>query len=51
MFVFPVADDSELPPEFVRWAEEPTSPLALAPERVAAGRDAWVQTWTDLMFG
>jgi thiamine transport system substrate-binding protein len=51
MFVFPVADDAELPPEFERWAEEPEAPLALPPDRVAAERDAWVQAWTDLMFG
>ena len=51
MFVFPVTDDAELPEEFVRWAEEPTSPLALRPEQVEAGRERWVQAWTDLMFG
>jgi len=51
MFVFPVADDVELPEEFVRWAEEPASPLALPPEQVAAEGEGWVRTWTDLMFG
>jgi thiamine transport system substrate-binding protein len=51
MFVFPVVDDADLPPEFERWSEEPEEPLALPPERVAAERDAWVQAWTDLMFG
>lgn len=51
MFVFPVVEDAELPPEFARWAEEPEAPLALPPERVAAERDAWVRAWTDLMFG
>ena len=51
MFVFPVVSDAELPVAFVRWAEEPESPLALAPERVSAEREAWVQTWTDLMLG
>lgn len=51
MFVFPVVDDAELPSEFERWSEEPEAPLALPPERVATERDAWVQTWTDLMFG
>jgi thiamine transport system substrate-binding protein len=51
MFVFPVADDAELPGEFQRWAEVPESPLSLPPERVATERDAWVRTWTDLMFG
>jgi thiamine transport system substrate-binding protein len=51
MFVFPVTDDAELPEEFVRWAEEPETPLALPPEQVEAGREHWVRTWTDLMFG
>lgn len=51
MFVFPVVSDAELPPEFVRWAEEPESPLALPPEQVSVEREAWVQTWTDLMLG
>jgi len=51
MFVFPVADDAELPSEFERWSEEPEAPLELPPELVAVERDAWVQAWTDLMFG
>ncbi|MGH2539591.1 MAG: thiamine ABC transporter substrate-binding protein [Actinomycetota bacterium] len=51
MFVFPVADDARLPAEFARWAMEPASPLALPPGQVEAERDAWVETWTDLMFG
>jgi len=51
MFVFPVADDAELPEEFERWATEPASPLVLPPEQVATGREGWVQTWTDVMFG
>ena len=37
MFVFPVADDAELPEEFVRWAEEPATPLRLA-ARAGRGR-------------
>jgi len=51
MFVFPVVDDVELPPVFERWAKEPVSPLSLPAARVAAEREAWVRTWTDLMFG
>jgi thiamine transport system substrate-binding protein len=51
MFVFPVVDDARLPSEFTRWAVEPQAPLALPSERVAAQREAWVQAWTDLMFG
>jgi thiamine transport system substrate-binding protein len=51
MFVFPVVDGVELPPTFERWADEPASPLTLPPARVAVEREAWVRTWTDLMFG
>lgn len=51
MFVFPVVDDARLPSEFTRWAVEPEAPLALPPARVEAQREAWVQAWTDLMFG
>jgi len=51
MFVFPVTDDAELPEEFVRWAQVSSSPLALPAEQVEAGRERWVQVWTDLMFG
>ena len=51
MFVFPVRDDAALPEEFARWATEPPAPLTLPPARVAANREGWVRTWTDLMFG
>jgi thiamine transport system substrate-binding protein len=51
MFVFPVRDDARLPVEFRRWATEPTTPLSLPPEQVAANREGWVRTWTDLMVG
>jgi thiamine transport system substrate-binding protein len=51
MFVFPVRDDARLPVEFTRWATEPPSPLSLPPEQVAANREGWVRTWTDLMVG
>ena len=51
MFVFPVAEDAELPRVFVRWAGVTASPFALPAEQVRSGREGWVQTWTDLMFG
>ena len=51
MFVFPVREDAALPPEFRRWATEPPAPLSLPPEQVAANREGWVRTWTDLMLG
>jgi thiamine transport system substrate-binding protein len=51
MFVFPIVDDAALPDAFERWGKEPVDPFVLPPEQVAAEREAWVRTWTDLMFG
>ena len=50
MFVFPVAEDATLPPEFVRYAVVPDSPLTLSPELIADRRAAWVDRWTDLVL-
>ena len=49
MFVFPVNRDAELPPEFVKHAVVPESPLELAPEEIEANRDDWIGEWTDVV--
>jgi thiamine transport system substrate-binding protein len=46
MFVFPVDPEAELPPEFVRFAVVPESPLELPPEEIEANRDRWIKEWT-----
>jgi thiamine transport system substrate-binding protein len=46
MFVFPVNGEATLPPEFVRYAVVPASPLSLAPEEIEANRARWVDEWT-----
>ena len=48
-FVFPVLPDATLPEVFTDNAEIPDAPLSLPPDQVAAGRDAWVAAWTDVM--
>lgn len=49
MFVFPVNRDAQLPPEFVKFAVVPSAPLGLAPDVIDKNREAWVDTWTDIV--
>jgi len=49
MFVYPVNPDAALPDAFTKYAQTPEHPATLAPDVIAANRDAWIQTWTDAM--
>lgn len=49
MFVYPVTD-VELPPEFVEHGVQPEAPYLLDADAVAAGRDAWIEEWTDIVL-
>jgi thiamine transport system substrate-binding protein len=46
MFVFPVHEAAELPPEFQQFAVIPASPLAIPPAKIEANRDRWIKEWT-----
>jgi thiamine transport system substrate-binding protein len=48
MYVFPVADGVELPPEWAKFAERPTEPYAVDPAEVAANRETWLREWSDV---
>jgi thiamine transport system substrate-binding protein len=50
MFVFPVSLDAKLPPEFAKFAVVPEHPLDLAPERIEANRERWVDEWTRIVL-
>ena len=50
MFVFPVREGVELPPEFVKWAVVPERPLELAPEVIGRNRDRWIREWTSVVL-
>ncbi len=50
MFVFPVNGDAALPEVFVEHAELADEPLELAPDRIGAGRDDWIEEWTDTVI-
>ncbi len=50
MFVFPANPRAKLPDVFRRHAVSAETPATIAPERIDAGRDAWIATWTQIML-
>ncbi len=50
MFVFPVAADATLPPEFVVHAEIAADPFMLDPAEIEAQRDAWTDRWVEIVL-
>lgn len=49
MFVFPANPAAGLPPEFLEFTSIPPKPATMDPADIDAGRDDWIQTWTELM--
>ena len=50
MFVYPVNLNANLPEQFVKYAQAPKQPAALAPDEIAVHRDRWIQEWTDVVL-
>ncbi|MXX51399.1 MAG: thiamine ABC transporter substrate-binding protein [Chloroflexi bacterium] len=50
MFVFPVVEGTELPAEFVEYAQVPAQPAFVAPADIEAKREAWIQAWAEAML-
>jgi thiamine transport system substrate-binding protein len=50
MFVYPVNPNAGLPEEFTKYAQAPEQAAVLAPDVIAENRDAWIQTWTDVVL-
>ncbi len=50
MFVYPVRDDVPLPEAFTKHAIQPAAPLSLEPAVIEAGRDAWINEWTQIVL-
>lgn len=50
MFVYPVQPDTELPTLFTQFAAPPGDFAQLSAEEIDAGRDAWLQQWSDVML-
>jgi thiamine transport system substrate-binding protein len=50
MYVYPVNLSARLPGVFVKYAQIPDQPATLDPAVIAAGRDQWVQAWTQTVL-
>jgi thiamine transport system substrate-binding protein len=50
MFVFPVNRQAVLPDVFERFAVIPEDTAEIAPQAIAAQREAWITDWTELML-
>ena len=50
MFVYPVREGTALPAEFGKHALVPRQPLTLAADRIDAGRDRWIDEWTEIVL-
>jgi thiamine transport system substrate-binding protein len=50
MFVFPVNAAAELPEVFTDYAAIPENPVILDPAVIDAGRDEWIEAWTETVL-
>ena len=50
MFVYPVRRGVALPREFQQHAIVPESPVSFPPDVIAAGRDDWIDSWTEIVL-
>jgi thiamine transport system substrate-binding protein len=50
MFVYPVREGAQVPPEFTKYGPQTKDPETLAPAKIAENRDQWVKSWTSLVL-
>ena len=50
MFMFPANSKAALPDVFRKHAAVSREPVAVAPERIASNREAWIEAWTDAVL-
>lgn len=50
MFVYPANETAALPDVFAQYSHTPAAPVQMAPERIAANREAWIQAWTETVL-
>jgi thiamine transport system substrate-binding protein len=50
MWVYPASTRAALPDIFLRFAPVPSRPSIMSPSAIDAGRDAWIQRWTQIVL-
>ncbi|MBT2674963.1 thiamine ABC transporter substrate-binding protein [Streptomyces sp. ISL-14] len=50
MFVYPVREAAQVPPEFVKYGPQAKDPETMDPAKIADNRDDWVKSWTSLVL-
>jgi len=50
MWVFPANPATPLPDVFLEYAQKAEAPIMLLPEKIEAGRENWIESWTDVVL-
>ncbi|WP_217141729.1 thiamine ABC transporter substrate binding subunit [Streptomyces sp. AC627_RSS907] len=50
MFVYPVREAAQVPPEFVKYGPQAENPQTMDAQKIADHRDQWVKSWTSLLL-
>lgn len=51
MYMYPVSTAVDVPAEWAQWAPPAPTPFAVPPADIAAHRDDWIATWTQIVTG
>lgn len=51
MYMYPVSATVDLPAEWEQWAPLSERPFVVAPDQIAANRDAWLEDWSTTVIG
>ena len=50
MWVFPADPQIPLPEVFIKYTRKADNPVMLTPEAIEAGREKWLETWTETVL-
>jgi thiamine transport system substrate-binding protein len=50
MWVFPADSTIQLPDVFIRYTRKAENPVMLTPEAIEAGRERWLEAWTEIVL-
>jgi thiamine transport system substrate-binding protein len=50
MYMFPAYVSASLPAEFIKYVQMPEKPAFIAPEKIAANLDTWIQQWRKIVL-